>query len=157
MPVLHGAPNVMLSCRSRFFVGGSLSRHVLWSGLVCVYFFALPCRASEADDNSSTCSNGLAGIEDAINLNCCDAACGVCGGAGCGNVTGLTALVRIMRSTPRVLWREKSAVRVQGVEFVFLQGGRFYRVSIFSKNRQRHSYVQPANNYKFQGGLLYTH
>ena len=41
-------------------------------------------------DSNSTCSNGLAGFEDTVNLVCCDVACGLCGGPGCGNVVGLT-------------------------------------------------------------------
>ena len=36
----------------------------------------------------SVCSNGLPGIE--AEMVCCDAACGVCGGATCGNRPGLT-------------------------------------------------------------------
>lgn len=39
---------------------------------------------------NSTCSNGFAGIEDTLKGVCCDAACGMCGGVGCGNLPGLT-------------------------------------------------------------------
>ncbi|CAN0441619.1 unnamed protein product, partial [Hapterophycus canaliculatus] len=37
-----------------------------------------------------TCSNGLPGYEDPVNLICCDPACGLCGGTGCGDVPGLS-------------------------------------------------------------------
>lgn len=38
--------------------------------------------------NDTTCSNGFAGVDN--GLICCDAACGVCGGATCGSIPGLT-------------------------------------------------------------------
>lgn len=41
-------------------------------------------------DSNSTCSNGLTGIEDEVNGACCVAACGTCGGEGCGNIPGLS-------------------------------------------------------------------
>ncbi|CAB1109038.1 unnamed protein product [Ectocarpus sp. CCAP 1310/34] len=66
---------------------------IIESGAVCSDTVSAPCVVGAAEaDNSTTCSNGIVGIEDPVNLICCDAACGLCGGPGCGNVTGLTGL-----------------------------------------------------------------
>lgn len=43
-----------------------------------------------AQDNT-TCSNGFDGVEDTIKGVCCNPACPMCGGAGCGNYPGLTS------------------------------------------------------------------
>lgn len=56
------------------------------SDLSCSWFVK---KNSVADPNA-TCSNGLAGIEDADGTVCCDAACGQCGGDGCGDVAGFS-------------------------------------------------------------------
>lgn len=37
------------------------------------------------------CSDGTLGVESGSFDVCCVAACGTCGGSGCGNITGLTA------------------------------------------------------------------
>lgn len=46
--------------------------------------------ASATTDSNSTCSNGLAGVEDTLTDICCTAACGQCGGEGCGSIPGLS-------------------------------------------------------------------
>eukprot|EP00752_Nemacystus_decipiens_P010756 g9573.t1 len=65
---------------------------IIASGVVCDGTVTPCVVVATATDNSTTCSNGLAGIEDPVNLICCDAACGQCGGAGCGSIPGLTGL-----------------------------------------------------------------
>eukprot|EP00752_Nemacystus_decipiens_P008767 g7823.t1 len=61
---------------------------ILASGVECDGT-TTPCVQTSTADANATCSNGLAGIEaDEI---CCDAGCGMCGGANCGTVPGLTS------------------------------------------------------------------
>ena len=60
---------------------------IMASGVTCDGT-TTPCVQTSVAANDTTCSNGLAGIES--GEVCCDAACGVCGGATCGNLPGLT-------------------------------------------------------------------
>ncbi|CAM9361846.1 unnamed protein product [Ascophyllum nodosum] len=68
------------------------SSEILESDVFCVDTGVAPCilTADVTGDFNSTCSNDLPGFEDTVNLVCCDVACGLCGGSGCGNVVGLT-------------------------------------------------------------------
>ncbi|CAM9402588.1 unnamed protein product [Laminaria digitata] len=64
--------------------------NIIASGAVCSETGAPPCVVEAVTtDSNSTCSNGLSGIED--NEACCLAACGQCGGTGCGSISGLAA------------------------------------------------------------------
>lgn len=49
---------------------------------MCLRYVTCQCAQTEP----GTCSNGLAGYQD--KSVCCKEACGMCGGAGCGNVNG---------------------------------------------------------------------
>ncbi|CAM9821581.1 unnamed protein product [Pylaiella littoralis] len=60
------------------------------SGMRCSETVGPPCIVVAIADPNATCSNGLAGIEDADGTVCCDAACGQCGGDGCGDVAGFS-------------------------------------------------------------------
>lgn len=63
---------------------------IIAAGASCADTGVAPCVVEAVTlDTNSTCSNGLAGIESSDV--CCDAACGQCGGAGCGNIPGLEA------------------------------------------------------------------
>lgn len=39
---------------------------------------------------TTTCSNGLEGVQDSEGIVCCNPACGVCGGSECGGNPGLS-------------------------------------------------------------------